>query len=383
MKTKVHDLLNCLTLSEYKHLSEETQSDWNAKKLPSKEFFQLLVYGLLHHGKCSTRVFSSCYSDVCFQHYAQVPPTKCVSHSSIADRLQQIPVAYFEGLFKKVLGKFSQEMRTETTHHLCLYDSTITSLSSKLLFFGMRNGSLKKDGEQGKKSIKFTIGFDGLPFQVAFHQEQAYVSETLALGDIITQHSLSSQDILVFDRGMQSRQKLDVCSQEGIYFVTRIKKDSRYTVVEEVDINHLGYDTDTLKLEKSKVVHLHTWNKKPTAHTFTLIEGVLKEHNEKIVFVTNLPTEVFSVADIVQIYRNRWKIEQFFRFIKQELHFKHFFSRNWNGIQVMAYCILIVAILLLVYFKRSQVKGYKIPIIQFCNQLKDEIIQEIIQNQSS
>ena len=103
--------------------------------------------------------------------------------------------------------------------------------------------------------------------------------------------------------------------------------------------------------------------------------GEIKE--EKILFLSNL-TDDFSDEQIAGIYRNRWKIEQYFRFIKQKLNFKHFFSRNLNGIQVMMYVILIASILLLTYIKEEGLKGYKIPKRRFCYSLQDEIIREIV-----
>ena len=111
---------------------------------------------------------------------------------------------------------------------------------------------------------------------------------------------------------------------------------------------------------------------------FRLVEGEFKAEGEPILFLSNLPEDEFSAEQIAGIYKNRWQIETFFRFVKQEMNFKHYFSREWTGIQVMIYIILIAAILLLSYIKSNKLKGYKIPKIAFCNQLQDEILQQII-----
>ena len=117
---------------------------------------------------------------------------------------------------------------------------------------------------------------------------------------------------------------------------------------------------------------------KKTKIVFRLVEGILKSDGEKVLFLSNLPEDEFTANQIAEIYKNRWNIERFFRFIKQELNFKHYFSRQWNGIQVMIYIILIPSILLLSYIKLNKLKGYKIPKISFCNQLQNEIIKEVI-----
>ena len=49
-----------------------------------------------------------------------------------------------------------------------------------------------------------------------------------------------------------------------------------------------------------------------------------------------------------------------------------------NGIKVMSYVILIASILLLVYKKMNQLKGYKIPKISFLNSLQKEILENIV-----
>lgn len=56
----------------------------------------------------------------------------------------------------------------------------------------------------------------------------------------------------------------------------------------------------------------------------------------------------------------RWALEVFFRFIKQELGFKHFLSYNENGILVTLYITLVAATMLLIYKKLNEMKDYKI-----------------------
>jgi IS4 transposase len=65
----------------------------------------------------------------------------------------------------------------------------------------------------------------------------------------------------------------------------------------------------------------------------------------EIHFITN-DVEMPAKA-VTDVYKRRWDIEVFFRFIKQELNFKHFLSVNKNGLQVMLYMTLITAMLLM------------------------------------
>lgn len=82
---------------------------------------------------------------------------------------------------------------------------------------------------------------------------------------------------------------------------------------------------------------------------------------------------------IANLYRNRWQIEMFFRFIKQHLNFKHFVSRKLNGIRITAYVTFILAPLILVYKKLNNISGFKIAKHQFNLNLENSIIRDIVQ----
>jgi IS4 transposase len=64
--------------------------------------------------------------------------------------------------------------------------------------------------------------------------------------------------------------------------------------------------------------------------------------------------------EIAEIYRQRWDIEVFFRYLKQNLNLKHIVSRNENAIKVMLYMTLILSILIIVYKKKNKISSYKI-----------------------
>jgi IS4 transposase len=75
-------------------------------------------------------------------------------------------------------------------------------------------------------------------------------------------------------------------------------------------------------------------------------------------FITNI--DDLKASEITEIYKMRWGIEVFFRFLKQELNFKHLVSRTQNEILVMLYMTLITAMLLMIYKQTNEISGYKI-----------------------
>ena len=100
------------------------------------------------------------------------------------------------------------------------------------------------------------------------------------------------------------------------------------------------------------------------------------QSHEPLLFLTNI--EGMSAIDITEIYKQRWGIETFFKFLKQHLHLKHFFSYSENGIKVMMYMTMTAALLLLYYKRQNNIAGFKIAKSKFIEELDLEIIKEIV-----
>ena len=84
-----------------------------------------------------------------------------------------------------------------------------------------------------------------------------------------------------------------------------------------------------------------------------------------------------SAKEISLAYRRRWDIEVFFRFIKQELNVSHLVSLNKNGMQVIVYMTLIVAMLILIYKKENSI-SYKTAKRRFSMEIRDIAIALIV-----
>ena len=85
-----------------------------------------------------------------------------------------------------------------------------------------------------------------------------------------------------------------------------------------------------------------------------------------------------TAIEITDIYRLRWEIERFFRFIKQNLNFSHLISRDYNAIKTMAYVMLIAAMFIALYAKLNERNGFKINKLKFLYELEAELVKELI-----
>ena len=138
------------------------------------------------------------------------------------------------------------------------------------------------------------------------------------------------ESVVVFDRGIQSRSKFDSFTKKDMLFVGRLLTRARYHIVKSHEIKTFENLNTGIKLTEDLEVYLTGTNSKKSTSTYRLIKGLINDGKDEIWFVTNHFDA--SAHEIAQIYKDRWEIEIFFKFLKQHLNFNHIVCRNENGI---------------------------------------------------
>lgn len=365
---KLEEVLGYIPNEELEQLSISYKVDHQVKKLHGQTMFQLLLFSMLNIKHNSLRVMEEFYHSLAFKSIANTS-YKGVKYNSIRDRLVNINPDYFEAIFNSCLQKY-QDKYLKKKHNIISFDSTLVSISSKLLKEGM---TINQKGD--KKFVKFSMAFSNIPIHSRIFTEQSFVSEDFALKELIKECPLSVDNILVFDRGLQARASFEAFNEDDLTFVTRLNNYTRFETVNEFEINEK--QTERLILKQDLEVKLYDKRSKKTQRFLRLIIANEKETGEVFCFLTNSKT--LTAKEVADIYKQRWEIEVFFKFIKQNLNFSHLLSRNSNGIKVVMYMTLITAILLIVYKKLNNLKGYKIPKLKFAQELEVLIIKDIVQ----
>lgn len=371
-------LLKLIPEELLEQLSAETLVDYQVKKLKGCVLFKLLLYSILKTDKISQRVIEHFFNSRQFQFLAGFEVKKSTKHTSLSDRLASIEVSFFEQLHNYVVNELRAKYKVEVPNaqKIVRFDSTTVSCSAKLLSIGMKNDPLKGTSPRanGLSQIKFSIGFDGILTKgIKCYTQQNYLNENLALSELIMGEPNFEGQIAVFDRGVQGRKTLAMFDEAGIDFVTRLGDKPKYEVVESYRVDDVF--TDTLEIKGDMDVYLFTNNTKVKT-LFRLIETIHLESQKPMFFLTNL--QELTAAEITEVYKKRWEIEVFFKFLKQEMSFSHLLSRTENGIKVMLYMTMIAAMLVLIYRKTNEMKGYKLAKLQFVNELEFSLIKEIV-----
>jgi len=369
-------------------ISAKTRVDYCSKVLTGKLMFYLLLYGMLYVDRLSQRGLRDAFSSPMFRTIFNYKGKSEISHSSISERLGVISLRFFEDVYNLMYQRFSSLYTKKEIAGLYLQrvDSTLVSETCNKLKEGLTWGNK----HQGGKMIKYTLDFDGLFASFpSMHKEKEYNVESLALSENVLNHFKKVKDhsmVYVFDRGMLSAPVFQEMKQEeGLLFVGRLSENRKLKEIKIFEIKPEEFSQGTLLSDGLYQLYQRydTVSKngkisnyiKLVEEDFRVIRFVPAEEKEAILLITNIMD--ISAEDIAKMYRMRWDIEVFFRFLKQELNFSHFLSLNDNGIQVVLYMTLITAMLVMIYKKENQL-GYKTAIRRMGIELESLIMAIIV-----
>lgn len=292
---------------------------------------------------------------------------KKIDHSSLGKRLKTINSDFFKDIYEDLVAKFHTTFSLKKSVHI--FDSTPITLSGKLLKNGLNLG-----GTSHNRYIKLSVSLkNSIPSSVRFCHNQSEASEDIALAAAINEAKIQKDDILLFDRGIAKAETFDNLTREEKFFVTRVNLNRKYRLLSSNRISK--YKDDDLTIISDENIHLYNKKGEEINCHLRLIKAK-KRNSEEIWFLSNLFD--LSTHDITLLYKLRWNIEVLFKFLKQHLQFKKFMSYDQNGMKVYLYCLLIAAILFIIYKIHNQLTGYKIALLQFSLDLNKSIIKDIV-----
>ena len=147
-----------------------------------------------------------------------------------------------------------------------------------------------------------------------------------------------SNAVYTMDKAYVDLTALNKMDSIGAYFVTRAKSVMRYRIIETMDTNEDGILADQLvMLTGHKSSRLYP---KP----LRIVQYRDAETNEELTFICN--NMDISALDIANIYRNRWQIEVFFKWIKQNMTVKRMWGYSENAVRIHLWTAIISYLLM-------------------------------------
>jgi len=258
-----------------------------------------------------------------------------VSRSTISGAAERRSSAVFEELLKLLMHMAGRNVRQTRDEMLYLLDSTCIPLVGRGLQWagqlatripGMRLHLLYASNQQ--LPVYFSLTGENVP-------------------DVVEGRVIPIQPgaIYVFDKGYCDYDWWSRIDAAGASFVTRLKKNAAVKIERE---RALDADVKTV-LSDHEVTFRHGSNRGGHRNalagaTLRRIE-VLRDTGERLVLITNDLNS--SAARIAALYKERWQIELFFKWIKQNLKIKKFLGENANAIRIQLLSALIGYVLLI------------------------------------
>jgi transposase len=156
---------------------------------------------------------------------------------------------------------------------------------------------------------------------------------------------------LVIDRGYTDYEWFAKLTQRAVHFVTRLKENANYGVVERRALPHRR------GVRRDEVIFFFKLAQAGVECFFRRIEFYDEEQDRVLVFLTN--NLVWSPATIAALYKQRWQIELFFKALKQNLRVKTFVGTSANALQIQIWTALI-AMLLIKYLQLRATFGWSL-----------------------
>ena len=337
-------VLKLIPRIEFERIVRETGSEYRSKGLSSWAQFVGMMFcqfGRAHSLREIEGGMMSCEGKL--SHLGIEAPKR----SSLSYANGHRPTELFEKLFyalhTKVASKFTGKRKFRFKNKLVSLDSTTIDLCLSMYDWA------KFTRTKGAVKLHLVLDHDGYLPKFAVITDGKVHDVTVA-----QQMSFEPGTIVVEDRGYTDYQLYGEWSATGVYFVSRLRSNARYEVLEEREIPaHQRH-----RILKDQIIGLNLqYGYFKCPYELRRVQVLVEETGEVLEFLTNhLRLAASTIADI---YKDRWQIETFFKALKQNLKIKTFVGTSPNAVKTQIWTALI-AMLLYRYLQISSSFGWSL-----------------------
>jgi hypothetical protein len=314
-------ILKLLDHGAINRIAKQNQSDRYYKKFKTWDHLVAMLYATL--GKCKTIRELSTGLLACEGKLRHLGLNQAPCRSTISDGNKNRSSVVFGDIYRALFNKYGKVLsKSKLPKGLLLADSTTIGLFKEIL---KTSGRKRLDGRQK----------GGIKAHTVIPADQ-YIAQFIHFTSAAT-HDSCLLDELVLEKG-------DMVCYKGIFMVTRMKDNAVYTAVEEKDIPDncddgiIKDELITVKTKQDKELRLRR------------VAYYNSKKDKVYVFISNqLDLEAEQIA---MIYKKRWEIEVFFRYLKQNFPLKYFLGDNQNAIEIQIW-VANIAMLLMQVIKKG------------------------------
>jgi len=348
-KTVFAQILEHLPLYEFKKYVKKYKGNSRVRKFSCYDQFLCLAFAQITYRE-SLRDIETCLNSHHEKLY-HIGFRGKVSKSTLADanetrdyRIYQDFAYHLISIAKKLYQ--NEEMAIDLDYSLYAFDSTTIDLCLSLFPWAQFRKT--------KAAIKMHTFLDlrgSIPTFISLTTGKVHDVNVL---DVLP---LEKDAVIAMDRGYVDYSRLYAMNLFPAFFVIRAKSNLRFRRIcsREVD--------KTLGLRSDQTIVL-TGKKSRDAYPEALrrVSYVDLEKNKRYVYLTNIFT--VSAKTIADIYKQRWQVELFFRWIKQHLRIKTFYGTSPNAVKTQIWIAISTYLLVAIMKKRLDLPGSLHKILQ-------------------
>ncbi len=321
-----HDVLKRVPWGVFDELVAEHQADKHVRQLPTKGQFVALLYGQLSGAASLREIVGGLESHAARLYHVGGKP---VARSTLADANAGRPSAVFGALFAAMVERAGRALRRKIGEAVYLIDST-----------GLRLSGL------GAEWSRFSAKACGVKAHIVYDagaDRPIYAAVTPARVNDITPAKampIEAGATYVFDLGYYDYGWWARLDAAGCRIVTRIKSNTPLTVTA---ILELPAGTDACILSDHVGLLPRRLSNNPFADPVR--EVLVRSPTGKLLRVLSNDLDA-SAQEIADLYKRRWAIELFFRWVKQTLRIRHLLGTSENAVRIQIAVALIAFLLL-------------------------------------
>jgi hypothetical protein len=323
----LNQLLQIFSRAEFEKIVKETGAERHARGFRSWDQFVAMLFSHLADANSLREICGGLASgEGRLSHLGVQAPAKSTLAYANNKRNWELFQKVFDQLYEDCRRDLGMKTRFKFKNPLLSIDSTHISLCSEMFpwaTYSRQKGALK---------LHFTLDHAG-------YLPAAMVITTGKYSELIVakRRQWEPGTILLMDRGFVDFGWFHHLTNSGVWFITRVKADMRYEVIEsERAMSHGEVITD----ERIRFTGPKSQKRCPDVCRVVTMQ---KANGERFQFLTNNMS--LAAATIAAAYKDRWEIESFFKILKQNLRIKSFLSTSPNAVWTQIWTAVIAMLL--------------------------------------
>jgi hypothetical protein len=323
-----HAMLKHVPWHVFDRLVDEFGADVRVRRLSTRDQFIALLYGQLSGAQSLREIEGGLASHAARLYHLGA---REVSRSTLADANARRPNAVFTALFSDLVKRAGRGLRRKLSEAVHLVDST-----------GLRLSHLSADW------ARFSDGVCGAKLHIVYDADGEHPVDAVItparVNDITVAKTLpiAVGATYVFDLGYYNYAWWAELDAQGCRIVTRLKSNTPLTIVAD---NSVAFEDDAILSDRIGYLPDRLAASRSNPFQEPVREIRVRIDSGKILRIVSNDLEA-PAAEIAALYKRRWQVELFFRWIKQTLKIKHFVGTSENAVRIQIAVALIAFLLL-------------------------------------